>query len=523
MNDQLRRAARSSALASACLVLITASGAPSSARSYSLPFVSPPVTRVTFPSQRYQVGDDSREMAAGDFNGDGYRDVAVANQGFFDRGTYVGGYVSILLGYGDGTLVPQIHLATPRTPQSVVAADFNRDGRDDLAVGFADRGELGVFLSNGDGTFGAPTIYSQGTSGGSVKAGDFNKDGLVDLVATAGGSSAAVWLGAGDGSFSLAGTFPGGNSIAAVADINVDGKQDLVFSNYPPPGVDQPADVTLTFGHGDGTFDAPIHLAIGTFSLTVADFDGDGYPDLTSSGPYAESTAILRGSGDGTFTPWSEVPVESFGAVATDFNGDSRPDLAVTAGGYCGDTRVFLNEGGGHFEESSTLEHFVFPVVQGADDFDGDGKRDLVFVYDYYARPGDLEISRGHGNGTFDSRRDYPTGNDVRAIAIADFNLDGRLDVAVANAGAPVGESRAISILLGSGDGSLLQGETLQAGRSTSSVASGDFNNDGRADLAASNTGSNDISVFLGQGDGTFRTLPTFAAAQYPVTVLVGD
>src|SRR2546422_4380825 len=320
MSRRPSRGAPSWALLFACLVLFTDSGSHSSARSYSLPFNSPPSAQATFPSQAYEIGGGSADVAVGDFNGDGFRDVATANRGVYDprQGVYVGWDVSILLGYGDGTLAPEVHLATSHAPESVVAADFNRDGKDDLAVAFAGRGEVGIFVSNGDGSFGQPAIYSQGTSGGTLKAADFNSDGRVDLVATAGGGSAAVWIGAGDGSFSLGGTFLGGERIAAVADINADGDQDVVFRNLQLLPTDPPADVTLTFGRGDGTFGAPIHLAVYPYSLAVVDFDGDGYPDLTSLDLAAGAVVILRGSGDGSFSPWSTVPAQTYSTVAAD-------------------------------------------------------------------------------------------------------------------------------------------------------------------------------------------------------------
>src|SRR2546428_4593651 len=182
------------ALLSACLALITASGVPSSARNFSLPFVLPPSPRATFPSQVYEIGGRPWDMAVGDFNGDGFRDVAVASLGDYDPrlGVYVGAGISILLGYGDGTLAPQNPLVTSNNPQSVVAADFNRDGKDDLAITFTGRGDIAIFISNDEGSFGQPTVYSQATSGATLEEGDFTKDGLVDLVATAGGGSAAV-------------------------------------------------------------------------------------------------------------------------------------------------------------------------------------------------------------------------------------------------------------------------------------------------------------------------------------------
>src|SRR3989442_397391 len=465
MNGRFYRAARSPALLCACLLLITSSGAPSSARGASHPLGAPPITRVTFPSQAYRLGaGGALAMVAGDFNGDGFRDVAVSNRGENDpiQGRFISPDVSILLGYGDGTLAPQIHLATPRASRSIAAADFNRDGRDDLAIAFVDRGEVGVFISNGDGSFGQPTIYSQGTGGGSVKTGDFNGDGFVDLVATAGGGTVAVWLGGGDGTFSLAGTFPGGKNILAGVAINIAGKNENVFGNFGFPQHTEPEDVTLTLGRGDGTFDAPIHVAISPFSVNVADFDGDGFPDLTSGNSIIDSIAILRGSGDGTFTPWLELPLSRGSVIVADFNGDSRPDLTVR--GYFGDLNVLLNDGEGHFERSDTVVTLGAGAILGADDFEGDGKKDLIVAYDYQGRPGDLEIHRGRGDGTFDSRRDYAAAGLPRSVAIADFNLDDRPDVAVAREGEDTNRAGSVSIFLGARDGSLLAGVKLQDG-----------------------------------------------------------
>src|SRR2546428_5436026 len=132
MNARPLRAALGLSFLFVVLLLTGGPIAPASAESLSLPFEAPPPSRATFPSQAYQIGGNSLDVATGDFNGDGVRDVAVANRGVLDRGGYAGGDVSVLLGYGDGTLAPQIHIGTPHAPQSVVAADFNRDGKDDL-------------------------------------------------------------------------------------------------------------------------------------------------------------------------------------------------------------------------------------------------------------------------------------------------------------------------------------------------------------------------------------------------------
>jgi hypothetical protein len=460
-------------------------------------------------------------MALGDFNGDGHRDLAVSNRGAYNytQQTFVGGDVSILLGYGDGTLAPQPHLATTRTPRGIVASDFNRDGKDDLAIAYYNSGDVGVFLSNGDGLFGQPTIYSQGTCCGSVVAGDFNEDGLVDLVAGAGGDLATAWLGVGDGTFYLAGTFPGGGRIVGVADVNADGNQDIVFANPRPEPDTALGDVTVTFGRGNASFDAPIHVDTAPYDVVVADFDGDGYPDLASS-DFLGPTVVLRGSGDGTFTPWSTLPLGGRLFLAGDLNGDARPDLVISA--FFVPTAILLNGGDGHFEQSDALQGLVQSPVIGIADFDGDGRIDIAAAYDYTTHPGDLQLAFGRGDGTFVSRRDYAQGQGAAEVAVADFNLDGRPDVAIASTGGYSGQPGGVSVRLGAGDGSLLSEATLRAGRYTS-VASGDFNGDGRPDLVATNSGSNDVTVFQGLGDGTFRELPSLVAAELPSAVLSDD
>ena len=466
------------------------------------------------------------EMATGDFNRDGIKDIAVANRGVLGQGgTYSGGDVSILLGRGDGTMAPQIHLGTPHAPSSIVAADFDRNGWDDLAVAFAGSADVAVYISRGDGSFAPPVIYAHGTGDGAVKAGDLNKDGMVDLLAVAGGTSATAWLGAGDGTFALGATFPGGDRIVAIVDMNSDGNQDAVFVKVQHGLDEPPGDVRLAFGHGDGTFDAPIHVAVYPYAVTIADFDLDGIQDLTTLDRGAEEIDILRGAGDGTFASWTTLPIGGYRALAGDFNGDSRPDLAATE--YYGPgVGIFLNDGAGHFTRSDTVAAaFNGDILIGADDLDGDGKRDFVAIYNiFYGGPSDLEIDRGNGDGTFAHRLDYETGQGSRTIAAADFNLDGHTDVAVATCCDQDSEKKGhVSILLGTGDGRLLPGGTLSAGRFTTWIATGDFNNDERPDLAAVNAGSDDISLFLGQGDGNFRSLPPLHASAGPWSVVVDD
>src|SRR5262245_36389777 len=125
----------------------------------SLPFEAPPpATRATLPSQAYEVGGNSLGIATGDFNGDGARDIVVTNRGVYDphTGGYTGEFVSVLLGNRDGTFAPQRRIETSGVPRGVVTADFNGDGREDLAIAFLNGAGVGVYVSRGDGTFVTP-------------------------------------------------------------------------------------------------------------------------------------------------------------------------------------------------------------------------------------------------------------------------------------------------------------------------------------------------------------------------------
>jgi hypothetical protein len=194
---------------------------------------------------------------------------------------------------------------------------------------------------------------------------------------------------------------------------------------------------------------------------------------------------------------------QSPGAIAiADFNGDGKPDLVITNSGD--DTvSIFFGAGNGLFNTGGTLPTGNNPVGVATGDFNGDGKQDFAV-----ANKGGNSVSviLGNGDGTFSAKKDFATGTLPVALAVADFTGDSRLDIAVADSG----ENR-ITLLSGLGDGTFTATDFAASGLPFA-VLAGDFNGDGRADLVAANREANNVTAFL----NTTAVVPTTQAAQVP-------
>ena len=296
------------------------------------------------------VGSDPVWITTERFNSNSsaanFVDVAVANKGSDN--------LSIFLGDGAGALQAPATLDTGAgtAPVAVVAADFNQDGKIDLAVANQGNNTIEIFQGNGDGTFQPPPPPAviqlpAGFTPTALAAGDFNKDGRMDLAVTGEGANAVwIFLGNGDGTFTTGANrqYATGQSPVWVStgDFDGDGNRDLAIANHADDTV------SIFLGKGDGTFVPAANPAVaagkGPASIAVADYNADGLLDLAVADATDNAVSILLNLGGGLFGPNFELPVATapVSIVTADFNADTKPDVA-TANNGSKNVSVILN------------------------------------------------------------------------------------------------------------------------------------------------------------------------------------
>ena len=311
-----------------------------------------------------------------------------------------------------------------------------------------------------------------------------------------------------------------------LADFNGDGKADAAVANSGS------ANLSVFLGNSDGTFGTRQDNATGNGPnfVAAADFNGDGKVDLAVANRADGTVSILLGNGDGSFQGHTDLPCASgASAIAVgDFNLDGSLDVAVS--NDAGTVSILLGNGDGSFQGHVDYPTGASPLRIIAADLNGDGVLDLATA-DYNCpscSPGQVSVLLGNGDGSFQGHVEYDVGTNPGSLAVADLNGDGKLDLLATNAncvdaGCTQFSPGTVSVLIGNGDGSFTSHLDYGVGQEPASAVMGDFNGDGKLDVATANRADNTASLLLGNGDGTFAAQTVFSAGSAPVAIAAAD
>ncbi|HTQ57513.1 MAG TPA: VCBS repeat-containing protein [Bryobacteraceae bacterium] len=470
----------------------------------------------------YPAGTNPVAMASADFNGDGIPDVATAN--------FKGNDVTVLLAAAGGKLGAPVHLAAGSGPVAIAAADLDRDGKPDLVVADVTGSQIAILYGNGDGTFRAPALFSAGTQPGSLAVGDFNNDGRLDIAVVSQTGAITVLLGDGHGGFSPSPASASGASqttSVTAADFNGDGILDIAVAEYAGSAT---GSVYVCSGKGDGTFQTPARISLPQYApaVTSGDLNGDGHPDLIAvlsnqTAQYINALAVLLNDGQGNFgaPELDGSPETPISIAAVDLNRNGKLDVIVGCLPDVYSKRSYVSvvagRGTGSLAEAPELTAGSYPLVDVAD-VNGDGHLDLVV-----ADESSIWVALGNGRGGFARQPGVASNGQPENIAVRDVNGDGKPDVVteVFN-----GKTNVLTVRLGKGGGRLGPPQSIAA-IVNSGFAVGDLNGDGYADVVMSAVFSNMLRPYWGTSAGAFTVgailNTTYTPSGEPQTVAIGD
>ena len=500
-------------------------------------------------------GNSVDPIIVGDVNGDGKDDLLMVHPStcaFVTKGqsaqpgcSVSGSTFDVLISNGNGTFtLGHNYPISAYSLNGGVLIDSNGDGKLDLVA--IDSEALGVelvSLGNGDGTFQTPTVLAtlSAAAPGNIVFADFNGDGILDFEGSVSGQ-VSVYLGSTTG-FVLPVVLTTPDSVydscgETVGDLSGDSKPEIVSVNC------NDSTITIYVNNGDGSFLAGVYYDVAKNSasdtvvyvypyfVTIADINGDGKNDIISSNYYGGDVTLLFGNGDGTVN----VPTMGYAvggypynpALVGDFNGDGLADILVSDDIF---SMAYL-QGYGDGTFRSALDYYsptansTYPDSLGiaTGDFDGDGIPDFAVGQSTDATLG-FTVFLSNANGSLQSGVNYGTGGSMSFITVADFNKDGKLDIAATSANDGV-----VEIFTGNGDGTFTTGgsyatDTTEGGVFPQVIVSGDFNHDGNLDLAIvnDNEGTRTLGVLLGDGTGAFGAPTTYALSQYGSDLAAAD
>ena len=294
------------------------------------------------PTQFHDVGARPYWLASGDFDNDGWTDVAVTN--------YFGSSFSVLMNVG-GTFAPQVEVPCMPGPTFLAAGDVDGDGWADLVVSEAFTGTVSLFRNAGGTGFVADPPIRVGSLPYGITLADLNGDGLEDIATCVYGTGEsqteiAVLLNQGGGLFGAPSVYLAGPASVGIAagDLDADGDRDLVVANDGFAA--EATTVSVLLNNGDGSFATQVEYVAGTgpYDVALVDFNGDGALDI-ASGNEGGNVGILLNAGDGTFglASVAETPSGSLGVAVGDLDGNGTPEIAA-AGYGASDVWVLFNE-----------------------------------------------------------------------------------------------------------------------------------------------------------------------------------
>jgi hypothetical protein len=511
--------------------------------------------------QEYVLPQPPAAIVVNDFNRDGKLDI-VAVMATVNTPESLGvQYLATLFGDSKGSFAAPLITMNPgfySSADNIVSGDVNNDGLPDVLITGPGLENSQVYLNAGNGTFMPGSIIMESGPINVTMAGflaDVTGDGCLDALVADG--NGYVWISPGDcaGHFSSPSYVPMGDSNAsiALADINGDGHLDIVtttISLLDPTYGDLAGNmVAVAFGDGKGNF-TPGRDYVGTgmsYSAAVADFNGDGHPDVVSASPDADAVMVYFNDGSGGFGfPQGEwIGLAGVGVLNApvsppsfaDLNGDGKPDILLLDEGYNGEYFItaLLNDGTARFSAPITSDAGINIVSERMGDyrlgdFRNTGHLDFVAIglnLRYSGGTQYILFVPGNGDGTFGKSTFVSTAGAEGEMAAGDFNGDGKLDF-VTVGGNPNGAGWIITTFLGNGDGTFRNAATLLFADSAADmgrVFAADFNKDGKLDLLVYDTGNgywttgSYVWEFLGNGDGTFQAGKQLFSGFQPMTM----
>ncbi|WP_186280062.1 FG-GAP-like repeat-containing protein [Fluviicola chungangensis] len=454
----------------------------------------------------------SRGIVKGDFDSDGILDVVLSN--------YISGTskrFSFLKGLGDGKFAAAVSFGNSgNLPQDIRSADFNNDGKLDIAL----TNQTGIYIyhGQGNGVFDSITTLTF-TNVKYIAVGDFNEDGAMDIVGATGPPSSQFTLFTGTlGNPTLFGSaaFTISNPIVNMEVADMDGDNHLDVVSYTSIST---VHISKNNNGSLGNFFSGTAISSsgsGGTDLTLCDIDNDGDNDVITTNKTSNNISVLKNNGSGVLSSAIVYATESGpdGIDNFDINQDGFKDIVV-ANFSASTISIFYGSSGGALSLYQTTQAAGNPKALVIGHFNSDSYPDIVS-----AQNNGTYINSFIGNSTNNYLQTnlFDVGASPSSSFAGDFNNDGNQDVALTYSG-----SGTAQIYLGNGAGNFTAGATLTTGTTPVYITGADLDNSGSMDLVVVNNGSNNISVFYGTGSGTFSAGTNYSVGTTPVQAKIGN